>query len=79
MMSAGYGFSAGSRVPLTVRGVPWEDQVPRLARFRAARPDWVIEFDGHWKARRDGDSTWAVIRYELYDLLNALEERLAPP
>ena len=60
--------------PAPVDGYP--DQVPRLERFRAEHPEWVIVLDGFWKARRADDDTgrWAVIRYQLRDLLDQLDQ-----
>jgi hypothetical protein len=51
----------------------YPDQVPRLERFRAEHPEWVIALDGFWRARRADADTWAVTRYELRVLLDELD------
>ena len=52
----------------------YPDQVPRLERFRAEHPEWVIVLDGFWRARRADADTWAVTRWELRALLDKLDE-----
>ncbi len=66
------------RLRLAAEGDP--DQVPRLERFRAAHPEWVIKLDGFWEARRAGDDTGrsAVSKYWLRDLLDQLEQMYPP-
>jgi hypothetical protein len=69
---------SGSRAAWSLYLLPDEpDQVPRLARFRAAHPDVIIgagEF-GIWQARipeKNGETV--TCRYTLKDLLNRLDE-----
>jgi hypothetical protein len=74
-------FPAGSRVPMLMRSATWQDQVPRRQAFEAAHPEVDISFlSTAWQAvipLPDGEHV--VVRYELADLLDALDERFAPP
>ena len=80
-MSGGFGFSAGSMIPLNMRGTPWRDQVPRQQAFEQAHSEVVITPPGgpriRWEAViPDRDP---VKRFHLSDLLDALEALLGPP
>jgi hypothetical protein len=60
----------------------WADQVPRRARFEAEHPEVSIELLGHagpWQGviPAQGGGREVVTRYELRDLLDELERRLA--
>jgi hypothetical protein len=82
-MSGGSSFPAGSQVPLNMRGTPWQDQVPRREAFEAAHPEVVITPPGRtagalWRAVVPGQhSNDMFLRYELCDLLDALEALFA--
>lgn len=55
------------------------DPAPRLRRFREEHPDITIEWRSPWEAvmpEPDGAQRW-VVRYELHDLLDEVERRLA--
>jgi len=55
------------------------DQVPRLIAFRRRHPDVTITLDGFWRAVIPAPNGETVIcRYELRDLLDKLDEVLAP-
>jgi hypothetical protein len=58
--------------PAPVDGHP--DQVPRLERFQAEHPEWVIEPDTFWRARRADDDAWTVFHAHLRGLLDKLDE-----
>ena len=80
-MSGCFGFSAGSMIPLNMRGTPWRDQVPRQQAFEQAHPEVRITYlSTVWQAlipRPAGEDI--ITRRELSDLLDELEERFAPP
>ena len=55
------------------------DPVLRLRRFRQENPDIKISWGSPWEAEMtepDGAQRW-VVRYEINDLLDAVERRLA--
>jgi len=55
------------------------DPVLRLRRFREAHPDITINWGSPWEAAMtepDGAQRW-VVRYEINDLLDEVERRLA--
>jgi hypothetical protein len=83
MMS--FAFSAGGRVPLARRSPVWEDQVPRREEFQHRHPEVTITPPGRatgvlWRARIRGSDDM-IAKFELRDLLDALEELLGdnPP
>jgi hypothetical protein len=78
MMSGGFGFTAGSRVPLTMRGLSWEDQVPRREQFEQAHPEVRITFLGPvWEARAGGEVI--TTQFHLQHLLDVLEGMFPDP
>ena len=58
-----------------------QDQMPRLAAFRAAYPHLMVgTFDGVWQARiREENGETVMTRYLLRDLLDKLGELLGDP
>jgi hypothetical protein len=55
------------------------DPVLRLRRFRQDHPDVRINWGSPWEAQMaepDGAQRW-VVRYEIHDLLDEVERRLA--
>jgi hypothetical protein len=60
-------------------GDAWPDPVMRLSRFRLDHPDVKINWGSPWEAQMtepDGAQRW-VVRYEIDDLLDEVERRLA--
>jgi hypothetical protein len=81
-MSGGFGFPAGSMIPMSLRGGPWVDQVPRQRAFEKAHPEVEITFlSTVWQAAfPDGENAVQYVTcYELGDLLDELEERFPLP
>ena len=81
------GSPRASMIPLNMRpGAVWQDQVPRQRAFEAAHPEVTITAGGDplrvpdwWQgAIPDGDAVEYLVRFELADLLDALEERFPP-
>jgi hypothetical protein len=77
-MSGGFGFPIGARIPLTMRGLAWEDQVPRREEFEREHPEVRITFLGPiWEARIGEEVI--TTQFHLQHLLDVLEERFPPP
>jgi hypothetical protein len=71
-----FAFSANSRIPLAMRSPVWVDQVPRREEFQRKHPEVTITPPGRtagalWRALVQNRE---ITRYELKDLLDALEE-----
>jgi len=75
------GSPRASLVPLNMRGIPYADQVPRRQEFEREHPEVRITFlSTVWQGvipQPDGEIV--VTRYELSDLLDAMEEHFTPP
>jgi hypothetical protein len=71
------GSSAKSALYLIDGGAP-QDQAVRLRRFREQHPDVEIILRGPWEAIiPEPDGQRVIVRWELADLLNETERRLA--
>ena len=75
------GAPRSSMIPLSMRGIPWQDQVLRQQAFEQAHPEVTISYlSTAWQAAvPDGDMTRYVTRFELKDLLDVLEALSGPP
>jgi DNA-binding transcriptional LysR family regulator len=75
----GSGASQAGPSSHVVDGLGRPDAAPRLRRFREEHPDIEISWRNPWEAEMtepDGAKRW-VMRYELHDLLDEVECRLA--